>query len=64
MQEYTKALEESSDEEEEEMPTIQLKRHGTQSPASASDKQSVSCCFIFELSSITQKSGFRVLDQV
>ena len=42
MQEYTKALEESSDEEEDEMPSIQLKGHTRGSPVSTSDKISVS----------------------
>ena len=52
VQEYTKALEESSDEEEEEMPTIQLKSHGGQSPISASDKQSVRNRFSLQLMQI------------
>ena len=42
VQEYTKALEESSDEEEDEMPSIQLKGHTRGSPVSTSDKISVS----------------------
>ena len=41
VQEYTKALEESSDEEEDEMPSIQLKGHTRESPVSVSDKISV-----------------------
>ena len=41
VQEYTKALEESSDEEEEEMPAIQLKSHERESPVSASERVSV-----------------------
>jgi hypothetical protein len=45
VQEFTRQLDESDDEEEDDMPTIQFK-HGGESP-SASDKVSVRCCLFF-----------------